>query len=101
MPPTLTGFEGVCLPGPAVVDLPRNRWVDEGDIMPEEEEEDVEMGEDIRFPSPSPMLGLFAELRDAFRPREAKNPPEGVEMDVIDLLGSGETGMAWCTAVGD
>lgn len=79
------------MPG-AVLDSRRDP--DEGDVIPELEDEDVEMGEEMRPLSPSPSDGFFEELIDAFRPRAAKNPPPVDELPGRCLLGGAAAGVA-------
>lgn len=63
-----------------------SRGPDEGDVMPELEDEDVEIGEEMRLLRPSPSDGFLEELRDAFLPRVAKNPPPDDKLPAICLL---------------
>jgi hypothetical protein len=86
-----SGFE-VFVPFAPDIDLLKSRRLDDvGDVRPNappplgEEEGDDEEG-DIRFPSPKPRFGRFAELRDALRPRVAKNPLEVGETTIEECL---------------
>lgn len=61
----------------------RRRPLVKDDDPPEGEDGDSE--EDIKLESPKPRVGRFAEERDAFRPRVAKNPPVEEEVDDKDV----------------
>jgi len=82
-PPTrdefgLAGVDNlVLLPtfNPDVDFVKRRRPLVKGDDDPPPEGEEGDNEEDIKFDSPNPRVGRFADERDAFRPRVAKNPP--------------------------
>lgn len=82
-PPTVDEFELagvdnlVLIPpfNPDVDFVKRRRPLIIGDDSPLPEGEEGDNEEDIKFDSPNPREGRFADERDAFRPRVAKNPP--------------------------
>jgi hypothetical protein len=63
----------------------------------EEEDDDVDIGEDMRLPSPpKPRFGRLAELREALRPRVAKNPVvvgEAMELCLAEEIGGSVSGI--------
>lgn len=85
IPPTLTGFDPEELFALDAA-LDNRRVPDEGDAMPELEDEDVEIGEDMKL-RPSPSDGFFEEVIEAFLPSVAKNPPPDDKLPGKCLLG--------------
>lgn len=92
----LAGVDNLVLTPPFNPDVDfvkRRRPLVIGDENPPPEGEEGDNEEDIKFDNPNPRVGRFADERDAFRPRVAKNPPED-EFDDRDAT-------AGCLMVGE